>query len=668
MLCRPASRFLLLSGACFFYTAAPVFSYPKNIIFMIGDGMGPEQIRAAGMYANGLPGTLGFELFPDSGTVTTYSANNAVTDSAAAATAMATGVKVNNYVVSMAPPGYVSELQTLLEYFQARGKRTGLVTTDVITAATPAAFGSHEDNRSNTNQIASDYLTQTRPNVLLGGGGNGMSAGAAQAADYLVVTDRAGMQGVDTLNTAYLSGQFGTSTLPYEYDGMGTMPHLTEMTQTALSLLENSPEGFFLLVEGAKIDHSAHSYDTTRNIFETIEFSSAAQAALAWAAGRTDTLIIVTADHETNGLVVTANNGINVLPSHIWTGGGNHTGVDVPLYAWGMNSALFAGPQDNTDFFAKVTTNPYSISGYITDSGAQPASDIQVSLSGQATASTNTAGSGFYTFENLAAGAYTVTPLKSSWTFEPASRNVAVLSDIQAAWDFSMSQFISVLPAQGGALTLPYPGGSAGVSFPANSFTGSVNITLQKPASFPAGQAGGTGTLATGIGVEIGKDTPAQPSQNVTLTLYYQDADMAGREEARMTIARYSDTAGLWVPLLSSIYPSENRITAQTDHLSLFQLMWTPSSTGLAGARVYPNPFYPSRGHTRVNFTSLPSEAAIHIYTIAGELVRKLKANTAGIAQWDGKNAAGHKAASGIYLGVIKSGGGKKTFKLAVVR
>ncbi|MFQ6035677.1 MAG: alkaline phosphatase, partial [Sedimentisphaerales bacterium] len=127
---------------------------PKNVIFFIGDGMGFEQVKAAGMYAHGQAGTLSFELFPYNGQLTTYAANSPITDSAAAGTALATGVKVNNRVISMAYPGDGSELETLLEYFKARGKSTGLVTTTTMTHATPACFGAHEPARSNFEQIA----------------------------------------------------------------------------------------------------------------------------------------------------------------------------------------------------------------------------------------------------------------------------------------------------------------------------------------------------------------------------------------------------------------------------------------------------------------------------------------------------------------------------------
>ncbi len=109
--------------------------------------MGPEQVRAAGMYLSGAAGSLNFESLPNQAEVTTYSANSSVTDSAAAATAMATGFKVNNGVISLAIPGSGRELYTLLEYSRDRGKRTGLVTTTYLTHATPAAFGTPRSAR-----------------------------------------------------------------------------------------------------------------------------------------------------------------------------------------------------------------------------------------------------------------------------------------------------------------------------------------------------------------------------------------------------------------------------------------------------------------------------------------------------------------------------------------
>ena len=350
---------LILMLVCFLVTiglpgsAAPG-DPPQNVIFLIGDGMGFEQVRAAGMYLNGDEGTLSFESLPYQAEMTTYSADSSVTDSAAAATAMATGVKVNNGVVSVATPGDGRELETLLEYFKTLGKSTGLVTTTYVTHATPACFGAHESSRNSYSAIADDYLDQTRPNVLFGGGANGMSVSSARDAGYTTVTDAAEMLALSTETTDMVSGQFGSGGLPYELDWLDGLPHLSDMTETALMILDNDPDGFFLMVEGGLIDWASHANKLPETVWETIEFDNAVQEVLDWAAGRTDTLIIVTADHETGGLTVVANNGADNYPTVTWSTG-SHTGVNVPVYAWGPNAELISGIMDNTDFFAVAT-------------------------------------------------------------------------------------------------------------------------------------------------------------------------------------------------------------------------------------------------------------------------------------------------------------------------
>ncbi len=346
---------------------------PKNVILMIGDGMGPEQVKAAGMYSNGAAGTLNFESFPSQARMMTASANSSVTDSAAGATAIATGVKVNNRVVSVAIPGDGSELPTMLELFKAQGKSTGLVTTTEITHATPATFGAHEADRNNRSQIGQDYLNQTRPNVLFGGTDSGLNATTINNdGNYTLVQNRTELGALDTNSESHVAGLFGRGHLPYEYDhdqgtdnGYDTLPHLSEMTNAALDLLDNDPDGFFLMVEGGRIDHAGHTSNsnqtlkTGRNVFETVEFAVAVQKVLDWAnlndPGLANTLIIVTADHETGNLTVTETDPMaGTLPAAVWRSTG-HTGVDVPLVATGANSGLISGVMDNTELLAVVT-------------------------------------------------------------------------------------------------------------------------------------------------------------------------------------------------------------------------------------------------------------------------------------------------------------------------
>ena len=219
-----------------------------------------------------------------------------------------------------------------------------------------------------------DYFNQTRPNVLFGGADSiGFDATKVNNdGNYTLVQSRTQLSALDTSNEPYVAGLFGNGQMPYEYDydqgtdnGYNTLPHLSEMTNTALDLLDNDPDGFFLMVEGGRIDHAGHNTNnsnltrkTGRNIFETLEFTNAIQEVLDWVSlndpGLANTLIIVTADHETGGLLVTETNPMaGTLPAVVW-GGASHTGVDVPLAAIGVNSGLISGVMDNTDLLAVV--------------------------------------------------------------------------------------------------------------------------------------------------------------------------------------------------------------------------------------------------------------------------------------------------------------------------
>lgn len=323
----------------------------KNIILFIGDGMGLEHICAAGMYLNGKAGTLIFESFPYQGTVTTYSADKPVTDSAAAATAMATGNKVNNGTISMAIPGDNSELTTILEYYSSLGKSTGLVTTTYITHATPAAFAAHEPYRSNFNEIAADYFTQTRPTLLFGGGGFGVSPELARANSYTVVTTKKELEALEPNANLKISGQFGNGHFPYEDSFPANLPTLKEMTKAALAILAKNRKGFFLMIEGGRIDHASHANNIENTVKETIKFHAAVSYAYEWARLRRDTFIVVTADHETGDLKILKNNGKGNLPGVAW-GTNGHTGKNVGIYAYGVRGADIEGVIDNTDIYS----------------------------------------------------------------------------------------------------------------------------------------------------------------------------------------------------------------------------------------------------------------------------------------------------------------------------
>lgn len=357
------SALSLLLASALIGAAAAASAAPLNVILFVGDGMGFEHVAAARLYAGG---PLAVDSAPHQAEMTTGSYSTAVfgvpTDSAASATAISTGQKVHNTVVSVAIPGDASELETIAELFASRGKSVGLVTTSYLTDATPAAMAAHAVFRFDYTRIAADYLNNTRPEVLLGGGGNGLTAAAGAAAGYAVVSDRTGLAGLGPNPSGPVLGLFGEGAegMPYEWDyaegvdpGYDTLPFLHEMTSAALSILAGSPEGFFLLVEQENTDRAGHDPGTGpdrigRSIFATLELDRAIALALAFAAGRDDTLVIVLADHETGGLEILADNGPGSLPAVSWSTT-DHTGVTVPVNAWGPNASLVSGVIDNTD-------------------------------------------------------------------------------------------------------------------------------------------------------------------------------------------------------------------------------------------------------------------------------------------------------------------------------
>jgi len=356
---------------------------PRNVILLIGDGMGYEQVKAAGLYAGGEGVSLAFEKH-HVGHMTTHSAdrggpNKGVTDSAAAGTALAAGAKTNNGVIARTPDG--EDLTTVLEIFARAGKRTGLVTTCPMTHATPACFAAHLENRHQYDAIAEDYFKRSRPNVLFGAyykGNKGVDAPQARQAGYDDVTTR---QALDAFvrkaghaDDVHVSGQFSSAMMPWEYAGplsvekqnrlavrpgatYETAPHLSEMAGAALRLLAPGREGFFLMIEGGTIDWACHANCIERCVAETVEFAETCRRVLDWARARRDTLVIITADHECGGLKVVRGRGKGEMPEVTW-GSGGHTDVPVPVYAVGPGAERLQGEIDNTALFPVMTGRP----------------------------------------------------------------------------------------------------------------------------------------------------------------------------------------------------------------------------------------------------------------------------------------------------------------------
>jgi alkaline phosphatase len=362
---------LVALGCLVLLGARPAGAQPRNVILVIGDGMGAGHVEAARLY-KGAP--LAWEAAPHRAEMITSSAttlrSGAPTDSAAAATAMSTGRKVTNLVISVAFPGDQRELETLVEFFHARDRSAGLVTTSYLTDATPAGMAAHALFRFELADIAGDYLEQTRPEVLLGGGGNELDPLAAAAAGYTVVSERAGMVALGADPVGPVAGLFGEGAegMPFEWDyaqgsdsGYDALPFLREMTAAALDWLDADPDGFFLLVEQEGTDRAGHMEGSDvsrigRDVFAALELEAAVEAILSWLSGREDTLVIVTADHETGGLEV-EDQGPGELPLASWSTS-DHTNARVPVYAFGPRAELVSDVLDNTQIRAIAAPEP----------------------------------------------------------------------------------------------------------------------------------------------------------------------------------------------------------------------------------------------------------------------------------------------------------------------
>lgn len=340
----------------------------RNVILLIGDGMGPAPLAYASLRATGPDGRLHIERMPCLGSMRTFPVGSWVTDSAAAATAMATGHKTMVGLVGVAPDGRT--LPTVLEQAQREGFAVGLVSTHEIVDATPAAFVAHVDSRGQREEIARQ-MTALRPDVVLGGGRK-----------YFLPDDRKGRRkdGRDLVaewvaqGYPYAEDAKQLADIPVNGDGRllglfsrGHMetarpePTLLEMTCAALAHLDGKRDaaGLFLMVEGAKIDRMGHENRAGRMVEEILHFDLAVGEALRFARERGDTLVVVTADHDTGGLGVVAGPD----KARIGWGSKGHTAVPVPVFAYGPGAERFAGLIDNTDihdFIADALALPES--------------------------------------------------------------------------------------------------------------------------------------------------------------------------------------------------------------------------------------------------------------------------------------------------------------------
>lgn len=396
----------------------------KSAILFIGDGMGVAHITAARIYSGGCDGRLAMESLPFTGFCRTHSSSDYVTDSAAAGTALASGVKTHNGVLGLSdltidPTGEMRPLQKITDLLLAAGKSVGVITTTDITNATPAAFYANVVDRWEMAEIA-NQIDGSGLTLLMGGGRamfhpsswqdpeNGLSGQSIDERDlqgelttggWTFVNSRQELAQVDPAQEGLkLIATFQYSHMNYELDRPNDVlgePSLAEMTQFAIDVLSRDPDGYFLMVEGGLIDQASHTNDARHAIEEVLAMDQAIVVGLD--AIDSETLLVVTADHETGGLALNGyaprrgmlgqtllgnildEAGLRGLISWASGPGGSspeavdesnphfqhraayprsiatHSAVDVPLMAIGPGASVFSGYHDNTEIPLLIT-------------------------------------------------------------------------------------------------------------------------------------------------------------------------------------------------------------------------------------------------------------------------------------------------------------------------
>jgi alkaline phosphatase len=448
---RLFAMLLAASCACGASAAAPAAPAAKNVIFFLGDGMGATTITAARIFKYKEEGFLAMESLERSARIKTYSNNAQTTDSAPSMGAYMTGIKINNDVISMADaksvypkkdangndtidncvPGNGRAAPTILELAKANGKSVGAVTTTEMTHATPASTFAHSCHRNTAYSIAAQivpggpgYNTALGDgvDVLMGGGRNlftpfdatsnkkGRSDGRDMLAEFgargYTVATNAGQMQAARAGRKFVGIYSASSHLDYEMERRAEQPALSQMALKAVDLLAPNPKGFFLMVEGGKIDHALHDSNAKRAMVETIAFDDAIKAVIARMKvldpGLRNTLIVITADHDhaiaMNGYAKRGNPILDIVRNYsdgqaardadgktyttlvfgngpnrkdtrvdvdsaealaddyhqetgVRMGSETHGGGDVKLFATGAGSKAFKGTMENTKVF-----------------------------------------------------------------------------------------------------------------------------------------------------------------------------------------------------------------------------------------------------------------------------------------------------------------------------
>jgi alkaline phosphatase len=377
----------------------------KNVILFVGDGMGASQRDLIRLATVGLEGELAMDKLPYEGRSHTNSADpeTFVTDSAAGGTALATGVKTYNGAIGVDTNEVPDE--TILEQAKQAEKLTGLVTDSQVTDATPASFGAHVPDREDQSEIARQYIEETQPDVILGGGedhwypeddagaypdapeeapeeksrgteGNLVERAEAEGYEYVSDPDGLGATAGPKILGLFANEEMFQQKPEGEGDSYAPAVSLAEMTMKAIETLSKDEDGFFLLVEEEAIDEMSHQNNTPLTIEAGQALDEAVEVARSYAESDPETLLIVTADHETGGLAIESLNEQQDDPDYPnesgegrsaedepfsvagsdqeylvdWTTV-NHTAEDVPVSATGPGASELTGVFENTHIY-----------------------------------------------------------------------------------------------------------------------------------------------------------------------------------------------------------------------------------------------------------------------------------------------------------------------------
>ena len=315
----------------------------KNVIYMIGDGMGENHIKAGELYKGE---KLNIQKIENKTKVKTASLST-VTDSAASATALATGYKTINGAIGK--DKNKNDVQNLMEYSNSKNMKTGIVCTQILNHATPAAFSIHNTNRYNYDPIAASQI-ESCLDLMLGGGRKYFNKYQSKISqnNYKWINEISELENID--KNQKVIGTFAEETISKETNRTS----LSEMTEKALVRLENE-KGFFLMIEGSDIDSYSHEQDINKMLIEMIDFDDAVEVAMSYVNKHPDTLLIITADHETGGLNLNNVKSKNQLRDSLFKST-EHTETDVALYAYGIGENDIAQYDviDNTSIYIVV--------------------------------------------------------------------------------------------------------------------------------------------------------------------------------------------------------------------------------------------------------------------------------------------------------------------------